>query len=172
MISILEIDEIGQKFKNQFNLYITWFDFRLKLYNMKMNLNMNTLTSQEKKSIWVPKLVFINTEKKENTQNDNKAFAVARRDNAFEFSDESVKDNIYMFDGSKNPFVMSRVYDVDWICDFDMRWYPFDTQVRFDMRWYHLDTQITCSTCFISPAAWFLILMEILESLLILWGRS
>ena len=23
---------------------------------------------------------------------------------------------------------MSRVYDVDWICEYDMAWYPFDTQ--------------------------------------------
>ena len=28
--------------------------------------------------IWVPKLVFVNTEKKLNTKNDDKAFAVAR----------------------------------------------------------------------------------------------
>ena len=48
-----------------------------------------------------------------------------------------------MFEGSENPFVMSRVYDINWICEYDMRynfeqylilciiltsWYPFDTQ--------------------------------------------
>ena len=68
---------------------------------------------------------------KDITKNDDQSFAVARRDNAFEYSDDSVKYNIFVFDGSNNPFVMSRVYDVDWICDYDMRWYPFDTQVRF-----------------------------------------
>ena len=130
MISILEINEVGQKFSSQFHLYIIWYDFRLKLHNMKMNLNMNTLTTKEKQSIWVPKLVFTNTEKKESTQNDNKAFAVARRDDAFEYSDNSVKYNILEFDGATNPFLMSRVYDMDWICDYDMRWYPFDTQVK------------------------------------------
>ena len=96
---------------------------------MKINLNMNTLTSKDKGMIWVPKLVFTNTEKKDITQNDYKAFAVARRDSAFKYSDDSVKYNNFVFDGAKNPFVMSRVYDVDWICDYDMRWYPFDTQV-------------------------------------------
>ena len=30
--------------------------------------------------------------------------------------------------GKENPFVLSRVYDVDWICEYDMAWYPFDTQ--------------------------------------------
>ena len=128
LISILEIDEVGQKLSNQFNLFITWYDFRLKLYNMKKNLNMNTLTQAEKGTIWVPKLVFTNTKKKDITQNDEKSFAVARRDSDFEYSSETVKYNIFIFDGKNNPFVMSRVYDVDWICDYDMRWYPFDIQ--------------------------------------------
>ena len=44
--------------KTQFNLYISWFDFRLKIFNMKTNFNFNTLTKEEKSSIWVPSLVF------------------------------------------------------------------------------------------------------------------
>ena len=27
-----------------------------------------------------------------------------------------------MMQGGKNPFVLSRVYDVDWICEYDMAW--------------------------------------------------
>ena len=86
-----------------------------------------------------------NTEEKDITLNDEKSFAIAQRASDFSFSDFSVKDNIYMFEGSKNPFVMSRVYDINWICEYDMRyniqhqmdffcilistsWYPFDTQ--------------------------------------------
>ena len=72
------------------------FDFRLQFHNMKENVNMNTLSATEKQvptnvdlvslsllswqAIWVPKLVFVNTEKKLNTKNDDKAFSVARYD--------------------------------------------------------------------------------------------
>ena len=97
---------------------------------MKTSINMNTLTNKEKGIIWVPQLVFTNTEKKDITKNDDKSFAVTRRDTDFEYSDDYVKDNIFIFDGADNPFVMSRVYDVDWICHYDMRWYPFVTQVE------------------------------------------
>ena len=45
---------------------------------MKKNVNMNTLTRMEKESIWVPQLVFSNTEDKGTTINDAKAFAVTR----------------------------------------------------------------------------------------------
>ena len=78
LIKILDINEVGQIFGNQFNLYMTWYDFRLKLHNMKDNINMNTLTKTEKEGIWVPSLVFSNTEAKVTTVNDPKAFAVAR----------------------------------------------------------------------------------------------
>ena len=38
LISILEINEVNQKFKTQFKIYVMWFDFRLKYYNMKLNI--------------------------------------------------------------------------------------------------------------------------------------
>ena len=67
---------------------------------MKENINMNTLSATEKQvtnmkkkkvqfssqGIWVPKLVFVNTEKKLNTKNDDKAFAVARWGTCFSSS--------------------------------------------------------------------------------------
>ena len=39
-----------------------------------------------------------------------------------------MKDNIFIFNGAQNPLILSRVYHVDWICDYDMAWYPFDSQ--------------------------------------------
>ena len=62
-----------------------------------------------------------NTEAKDTTLNDEKSFAVAKRMSDFEYSEESVKNNIFVFEGAENPFVMSRVYDVNWICEYDMR---------------------------------------------------
>ena len=58
LASILEIDEVGQKFRTQFNLDLSWLDFRLRFFNMKTNRNMNTLTKEEKGSIWVPIVLF------------------------------------------------------------------------------------------------------------------
>ena len=123
MISILEINEVGQKFKTQFKLYIVWFDFRLNYYNMKLNVNLNTLTQYEKGSIWVPVMVFrkvfdierkkiiikmySNTEEKKTTLNDEKTFVVAKRDSEFEYSDPTIKDNIYVFEGKFDELLFS-----------------------------------------------------------------
>ena len=107
MNAILEIDEIGQMFGTQFKLFMTWYDFRLKFYNMKVNMDMNTLTKHEKSIIWVPQLVFFNTEEKENTKNDNKAQIIARRDSNYTRSEDSVQDNIFIFEGKENPLILT-----------------------------------------------------------------
>ena len=80
--------------------------------------------------------MYSNTEEKKTTLNDEKTFVVAERSSEFEYSDSTIKDNIYVFEGefhkwtefcqnyilgSNNPLVMSRVYDVEWICEYDMR---------------------------------------------------
>ena len=36
--------------------------------------------------------------------------------------------NKLVFKGSENPLSVSRFYKTDFICNFDMAWYPFDTQ--------------------------------------------
>ena len=51
--------KVGNKcLKTQFNLNMSWYDFRVELWNMKNNIDLNTLTKEEKKSIWVPVLEF------------------------------------------------------------------------------------------------------------------
>ena len=58
LLAISDISEVGQTFTAQFNLFITWLDFRMEMFNMKEDMNMNTLTAEERGSIWVPKLIF------------------------------------------------------------------------------------------------------------------
>ena len=106
---------------------------------------MNTLTVKEKGIIWVPRLVYTNTEAKINTRNDDKTQIVAKRESAYMHSTEDVADNIFIFEGKDNPLTMTRVYDVEWICDYNMRWYPFDSQVS-----YFADTKTTLTMFLIS----------------------
>ena len=53
---------------------------------------------------------------------------MAMRERDFEFSTMTSSDNIYMFKGSGNHLATSRVYNVEWICVYQLAWYPFDTQ--------------------------------------------
>ena len=56
-----------------------WKDARLKFKNLKTNRNLNTLTPTEKEIIWIPGVVFFDTETKAVSLNDEKAFATVTR---------------------------------------------------------------------------------------------
>ena len=53
-----------------------------------------------------------------------------------------MRENILQFPGAANPVVMSRVYNVDWICDYNMRAYPFDTQVSCTTSLYYFSLHL------------------------------
>ena len=73
--SILNILEVSQTMALKFDLEEAWVDSRLQFYNLKEDMEMNTLVYDEKLSIWVPTIIFSNTREDLTTKNDVKAFA-------------------------------------------------------------------------------------------------
>ena len=120
--NILKIDEIEQLFRTQFHLSPSWFDGRLKLYNIRDSTDMNNLRKSELDLLWVPKLTFSNTAKKEETVRDMKVNAFVTKNGSFVRSDRNSIDNVYVYEGVDNPITMSRDYDVQWRCLYDIRW--------------------------------------------------
>ena len=39
-----------------------------------------------------------------------------------------ILDNTHVFLGDDNPITLSRIYQFEFICKYQMAWYPFDTQ--------------------------------------------
>ena len=46
-------------------------------------------------------------------------------------SDSSISEDIDIYKGSENSITLSRLYNINFFCDYDMRWYPFDAQTCF-----------------------------------------
>ena len=46
-------------------------------------------------------------------------------------ADELLSEDIDIYEGTDNPIVMTRVYDIEFRCSFQMQWYPFDTQTCY-----------------------------------------
>ena len=128
LIRILKIEEVNNVFVTQFKLEIIWKDSRLEYWNLKEDGNMNTLTEKEKQEIWIPKLVFHNTESKHVTLDDEKQHVSVVKHGDFKYNGIDTKDNIFVFKGTENYLVSKRIYDISWICEYNMIWYPFDTQ--------------------------------------------
>ncbi len=72
--------------------------------------------------------MFYNTKDKEESLNDDKSHATISRQGNFELSTFADLHNNHIYKGSENPLTIERVYSKDFICEFNMRAYPFDTQ--------------------------------------------
>lgn len=137
ILSILEISEVDSKITLQFQLYLRWFDSRLVFSNLKEDSYLNTLNSGDKDKLWIPQAVFYNTQYKDETTDDEKAFVIVDRLGPSRPSPIQQLQNTHYYKGQDNPLTISRVYTSSWICDFDMAVYPFDTQrclVKFTMK--------------------------------------
>jgi hypothetical protein len=99
--------------------------------NLRENASKNLLSSEEAHQIWTPKLVFENTEDKIQTTMDDKTTVLVRTFNVsdFDISDKTNNEAVKQYAGEDNVLVMSKFYNLEFQCEFQMHWYPFDSQV-------------------------------------------
>ena len=78
--------------------------------------------------LWVPVLSYHNTADQDRSSRDNKSRVEVVREGDYVTSQEGHK-NVYVYSGAENTLKISRVYSTQWLCDYNMLYYPFDTQV-------------------------------------------
>ena len=127
--SILSIRELDGIWKTKVIVEISWFDKRLKMQNLKKNSNLNILSEKEIKSIWIPEIIFTNTEEENRIIFDEKALVSIERGNV---PGEPVSLDYLtpalIFAGEDNRISYRRTYDSELYCNFDLTNYPLDKQ--------------------------------------------
>ncbi len=108
-------------------------DSRLTMTDLAKEATLNYLPLRSREDIWLPEVIFYNTEIKTETVNDKKAFAYVTRTGGYRRREVTYLQNSYVFKGQENPITLSRVYSDKFICDYDMTIYPFDKQECFAM---------------------------------------
>ena len=86
------------------------------------------MPKMEQFAIWTPSALFENTKKSERIVNDEYATASVDRKGGFIVIGSEVLDNTHVFKGEENPITLSRIYQYEFICIYQIQWYPFDTQ--------------------------------------------
>ena len=137
---MLDISEIDNTIVLKFELNVEWFDVRLEYKNLKNKVSLNTLTFEEKFQIWVPYIIFNNTD-------DNNAIEIGRANKQFKLegldktnifvtrqgnfvrSDLSQVDEIDIFEGIENKLTLSVSFSKEFHCIYKLHYFPFDTQV-------------------------------------------
>ena len=96
----------------QFYLHFSWLDSRLTFFDLRDNPALNSLSPQEKELLWVPVLVFDNTENKVTTLVDDKATITIRKEGKYYLSGLDEHNNHKKYQGAENLINLSRFYNI------------------------------------------------------------
>ena len=129
VMDVLSISEKDLVFVLKFRFIMVWFDYRLKFHNLKVSRSLNSLGKAEIDRLWIPFVVFSNTENSESTKGDDETEVTVSREGDFTESGVDVMEEINVFDGNQNRMTFQQVYSKTFKCLYQLHLYPFDTQV-------------------------------------------
>ena len=130
---ILDVNEVDETFVTKVLIQREWFDNRLRYRNLKYDYYLNVLSEDDLKLIWYPKVVYHNIQHGEKIKRVSDVShlvwnVIRNEDNRFQLGDISQPENSHIYEGSENKMMMKKQYYIEWICVFNMVWYPFDSQ--------------------------------------------
>ena len=132
LLKIVSMEEVLHKIELQFEVSLEWKENRANYQNLKKKTSLNALTDAEIETLWLPYVIYSNTDMKEAVQLDYglKTTIVVTREGNFTRSGSENIDEIEIFRGSENKLVMSQTYTKNFQCPYNLQRYPFDTQVK------------------------------------------
>ena len=106
---------------------------RVAYHNLKKQTSLNALTDTDIETVWLPLIVYDNTDQKEVTRLDmdrewTTDVTVTRKGN---FTRSGVREihEAEIFQGAENRLTMNQTNTWEFQCKYELQRYPFDTQV-------------------------------------------
>ena len=133
LMKIVEIEEIDHSIHLQFQISVQWKENRVEYQNLKKETSLNALTDEDIRRIWLPLIVYDNTDQKETTRLGMDyewatRVTVTREGKGERSADEEV-DEAELFKGAENNLTMKQTYTWEFQCKYELGNYPFDMQV-------------------------------------------
>jgi hypothetical protein len=110
------------------NIHFNRYDWRLTFTNLKKNLKINKVAPRDRELIWIPNLVFENNAKGEYVKNDALSSINVKMEGEPEVKQTQDLMDMEEFTGMYNPLIFTRIYEMKLGCDFELYYFPFDTQ--------------------------------------------
>ena len=131
---IIKINEFEGFFRFKTTLSRVWYNTQLTFLNLKNDSTKNVLSSEEKDLMWIPWTVFDNIESiKDYLRTDaNDILTIEANDNfTYRLDDKTNMKRTRLFTGSENIIRFTRQFSIKFICNFDLKFYPFDEQTCY-----------------------------------------
>ena len=136
LMKIVEIEERDHSIHLQFQITLEWKETeRVRYHNLKQDVSLNALTDEDLGKLWLPLIIFDNTDQKDSTRlgeygnGEWTTTVTVTREGNFTRSEVEVVDEIEVFKGSANKLTMNQTYTREFQCKYQLQRYPFDTQV-------------------------------------------
>ena len=117
----------------KFLISLEWFEYRATYHNLKQEDALNALTLEDLDHLWIPYVIYANTDNNEAVSIDPtvKTSAFLTREGDYVMSGIEVADEIMIFKGEENRLTLTQTYSKVFQCIYQIHWFPFDTQVCY-----------------------------------------
>ena len=149
LFKIVAIKEDDHSIQLQFQIRLCWKDNRATYYNLKPASYLNALSLEEIKSLWLPLVVYVNTDQQLTTRlgwvNEWKTNINVEREGNFTRSGLDAVDEVEIFKGDQNNLIMTQTYTHQFQCIYNFSLYPFDAQVCILLSFYDFTKKFSLS---------------------------
>ena len=131
-VSILyigKLDEREMTYSVKIHIKLKWCDKRLIFYNLRDEMKRgNVVGLDERDDLWIPKLVFTNSQPEFRLDMDANSFLMVIKEGPPSYDEINDLQENEEYTGSDNPIVYERFIDLNLRCTFEFSKYPFDQQ--------------------------------------------
>ena len=132
---VVAIEEVDYSISFKFMISMTWRENRVVYQNLKHDSTNNLLTQEEVNMLWLPLVIYWNTNQEETTRLGVEwewtTNVMVQREGGARRNLMTDIDEAELFKGSENSLRMEQTYTHAFQCVFELSNYPFDTQVAF-----------------------------------------
>ena len=130
---VIAIEEVDYSISFKYKISLTWRENRARYQNLKTDSSNNLIRQEEVKMLWLPLVIYWNTDQEETTRLGEpwewKTRVLVRREGNFTRNPTQDIDEAEVFKGAENTLEMEQTYTHAFQCVFKLAKYPFDTQV-------------------------------------------
>ena len=136
LLKVVRIVEEEHSIELQFKIQLEWRDNRVTYHNLKNKTSLNALTDKDIAVLWLPLVIYTNTDQKQTTRlgeygnGEWSTSVTVRREGRFTRTGLEDVDETEVFKGEENSLIMQQTYTHKFQCVYQLKKYPFDTQVR------------------------------------------